>query len=238
MKRWSWKIAAMDDQASVLLRWLRAAVLTAVVVSFGSLAHVSADGRLPGWVGMATLASLCLIVSSVALAAPAGALRVVALTVLGQSGVHVVLTATAGHAGDTHSSAVQVPAAMESSGRRTGSLHDFYLSSQPIPTAGSGDPFGHLVADLGSHGPMMLAHLLAAALVGLWLAAGERALWALLALTGGVLVLAVAWMSVVVVRPVVPLRLVLARVWQLPPPRTAVIARSVVRRGPPVLLAA
>jgi hypothetical protein len=63
----------MDDQASVLLRWLRAAVLTAVVVSFGTLAHVSADGRLPGWVGMGTLVSLCLIVSSVALTAPAGA---------------------------------------------------------------------------------------------------------------------------------------------------------------------
>ena len=37
----------------MLLRWLRAAVLTAVVVSFGTVAHVSADGRLPGWVGMA-----------------------------------------------------------------------------------------------------------------------------------------------------------------------------------------
>ena len=229
----------MDDQASVLLRWLRAAVLTAVVVSFGTLAHVSADGRLPGWVGMATLVSLCLIVSSVALTAPAGALRVVALTVLGQTGVHVALTATAGHAGDAQMSTARAPAAVEDTGRRTGSLHDFYLSSQPIPAhAESGDQFGHLVADLSSHGPMMLAHLLAAALVGLWLAVGERALWALIALTAGALVLAVSWLAVVVVRPAVPLRLILARVWRLPPARSAVIARSVVRRGPPVLLAA
>jgi hypothetical protein len=85
---------------------------------------------------------------------------------------------------------------------------------------------------------MMLAHLAAAFLVGLWLAVGEQALWALLALTAGLLVLAISWLSVVVVRPLVPCRLVLARAWRLPPPRTAVIARSVVRRGPPVLLAA
>ena len=229
----------MDSEASMVLRWLRAAALTAVVVSFGTVAHVSADGRLPGWVGMATLVSLCLIVSSVLLARAAGALRVVVLTVLGQAGIHIVLSATAGHSGDTHVSAVPAPAAVERGGRRTGSLHDFYLSSQPVPSsAESGDSLGHLVADLTSHGPMMLAHLLAAALVGLWLAVGEQALWALLALTAGVLVLAVSWLGVVVVRPAVTSRLVLARAWRLPPPRTAVIARSVVRRGPPVLLAA
>lgn len=229
----------MDHEASVLLRWLRAAVLTAVVVSFGTVAHISTDGRLPGWVGMATLTSLSLIVSSVPLARAAGPWRVVALTVLGQAGIHLVLTASAGHAGDTHVPTVRAPVAVEGSGRRTGSLHDFYLASQPVPgSAESGDSFGHLLADLTSHGPMMLAHLAAAFLVGLWLAVGEQALWALLALTAGVLVLAIAWLSVAVVRPLVPSRLVLARAWRLPPPRTAVIARSVVRRGPPVLLAA
>ena len=228
----------MNGQASALLRWLRAGVLTAVMVSFGTVTHASADGRLPGPVGMILLASVCLLVSSLALAAPAGALRIVGLTVVGQSGVHVLLTATAGHQGDGNVSAAQVPAAVGGAGRRTGSLHDFYLSSQPIPTAESGDPISHLVADLGSHGPMMLAHLLAAVMVGLWLAVGERALWALVALTGGALVLAVSWLAVVVIRPAVPPRLVLARVWRLPPPRSAVLARSVVRRGPPALLTA
>lgn len=228
----------MDGQASALLRWLRAGVLTAVVVSFGTVAHVSADGRLPGPIGMILLASLCLLVSSVALAAPAGALRIVVLTALGQSGVHVMLTAMSGHHGDGRVPAAQVPATVEGSGRRTGSFHDFYLSSQPVPPAESGDPISHLVADLGSHGPMMLAHLLAAVLVGLWLAVGERALWALVALTGGALGLAVSWLSVVVIWPAVPLRLVLARVWPVPPPRTALLARCVVRRGPPALLAA
>jgi multisubunit Na+/H+ antiporter MnhC subunit len=225
----------MDDQASVLLRWLRAAVLTAVVVSFGTLAHVSADGRLPGLIGLLTLVSVCLIVSSVALAAPASTLRVVTLTVLGQAGVHVLLSATAGHAGESHVSSARPPAGVDGTGRRTGSLHDIYLASQPMPTE-AGDPFGHMVTDLGSHGPMMLAHLLAAALVGLWLAVGERALWALRALAGGVLVVVISWLAVVRPHPAVPLRAVLAR--PLPPLRTAVLARSVVRRGPPVLLAA
>jgi hypothetical protein len=237
-------MTAVQGQGSVMLRWLRAAVLTVVVVSFGTLAHVTADGRLPGRVGMATLVALCLVASFCLLARPAGPCRLVALTVLGQSGVHVVLTATAGHAGDPHVSTMRAPVTLDGSGRHSGSLHDFYLSTQPMPDAAPGsaanaaEPLGHLVADLTSHGPMMLAHFLAAVLVGLWLAVGERALWALLALTAGVLVLAVSWLAVVVVRPAVPLRLALARMWRMPPPRTAVLARCVVRRGPPVLLAA
>ena len=37
-------------------------------------------------------------------------------------------------------------------------------------------PVGHLVSDLSAHAPMMVVHLVAAALVGLWLAHGERCL--------------------------------------------------------------
>jgi hypothetical protein len=35
-----------------------------------------------------------------------------------------------------------------------------------------------------AHAPMMAVHLVAAALVGLWLAYGERCLWTMIAVTG------------------------------------------------------
>ena len=39
----------------------------------------------------------------------------------------------------------------------------------------------HLMTDMSVHAPMMLAHLMGAAAVGMWLGIGERALWALIA---------------------------------------------------------
>lgn len=99
------------------------------------------------------------------------------------------------------------------------------------------DPMAHLLADLApANAPMMLAHALAAAAVGLWLAAGERALWAVLAITCAALVVLLGRLAPVLAAPG------LSRV---PPgtgaarrPALQLLAPSVVRRGPPVLLAA
>lgn len=226
---------------SDLLRWLRAALLTAVVLGFGAVAHVSADGRLPGVIGMAVLALLVLAVAAAVLARPAGPVRVVVLTVLGQAGVHVVLTVTAGHGGAGHPhTPAAIPPVDTAPGRRVGSLQDFYLAGRPAPHAdGGSDPLAHLLADLtGAHAPMMLAHLAAAVVVGLWLAVGERTLWAVLALTGSVLLALVRSFAAAVVAPLppavrqAPLRVAAA------PPVPAAVARAVVRRGPPALLAA
>lgn len=226
-----------------LLRWLRAALLTAVVVCFGTVAHVSADGRMPGVLGLATLVLVVLAASAAGLSRPAGRVRLVLMTVLGQAGVHVVLTMTAGHGGHPAGPAVArvaPPTSTAGTGRRTGSLHEFYLAGQPVPpTDGGPDPIAHLLADVTSaQAPMMLAHLGAAVLVGLWLAAGEQALWAVLALTAAPLLAAVGVLAAAILVPAPP-RHRPAPVRTAPAPLLpAIVARAVVRRGPPVLLAA
>jgi hypothetical protein len=127
-------------------------------------------------------------------------------------------------------------------GRRTGSLLDQYTAARPVADTELVLPAGmrHLVADLtGAHAPMMVVHLLAAALVGLWLAVGERALWALVALAAGAAVPRLALLlAAVVARPSFPRRVPVAALRPPAPPRLAVLARCVVRRGPPALLAA
>ncbi len=101
----------------------------------------------------------------------------------------------------------------------------------------SADPLDHLLADLSpGNAPMMLAHTLAAVAVGLWLAAGERALWVVLAILGAALVVLVRHLVAV---PAAPHR-------SRPPsgpvdevgPTLRMLVRSVVRRGPPVVLTA
>lgn len=204
----------MDDRVSAPLTLLRAAMLTVVVVGFGTVAHVSADGRLPSVPGFVALTLLCLAASVALMSRPAGALRIVTLTVLGQAGVHVALTLVAGHgAVPTHGHAVESHA-------QTG-------------------PLAHLLSDLtAANAPMLALHLAAALGVGLWLAVGERALWTVLALTGASLVGVLA-LAGVVVRPLVgPGRTAPAPHCYVPPRRPAAVVRCVVRRGPPALLAA
>ena len=94
-----------------------------------------------------------------------------------------------------------------------------------------------MFAELSAHGPMMVAHLAAAALVGLWLAVGERSLWALVALAAAVvlrpLLVARAWLRLAVApaRPAPVAAAPRAR------PSLVLLARCVSRRGPPALLA-
>jgi len=82
---------------------------------------------------------------------------------------------------------------------------------------------------------MMGLHLSAAALVGLWLAVGEQALWTVVVLTGAVMV-------ALVVTPPLALprrpRVVAAARRTGRPVVLRALERSVVRRGPPSLLAA
>ena len=120
-------------------------------------------------------------------------------------------------------------------GGRVGSLQDHYEATVAAPVATGltvPDP-----ASLLDHAPMFLAHAAAGVLVGLWLAVGERAVWALLALA----VRTVLAPLVVVLVPLTPARRPRPAVAHLHPlHRTALqrVARSVVRRGPPALLAA
>ena len=211
----------------------------------GAVGHVSADGLLPGAPVLAGLSVVTLVLCAALLHRPASRRRVVALLVAGQTAVHLARTVTAGHVGDQTATAahpVGTGALPVIDGRRVGSLMDSYDAAVGGCAATPVLPVGHLVSDLSdlsAHAPMMLAHLAAAALVGLWLAAGERALWSLVAMASraalGPLAVASAAARAVVASPAAAVPVATeAR----PPQVPVLLARVVVRRGPPALLAA
>ena len=173
------------------LRWFRAALTAAVIVQLGAVAHAMAGGLLPGARTMVPLTGVVLLACGTLLSRPASTRRVVLLLVAGQTFVHGVLTMAAGHGGDpspASSPASSSPhlAALPTGADRRGSTFQEVVHVAP-PDAASGpvvpEPVAHLLADLtGAHAPMAVAHLVAAAVVGVWLARGEQALLALLRL--------------------------------------------------------
>lgn len=237
-------------RVSAAALWLRALVVGSMAFFLGVTGHVMADGLLPGPLLLAALLGSTVLTTAPVVVRRVGAPAMVALLVGGQTFIHLCLTMTAGHRGD-HAAAPPAPPAptlptadlgtlATVDGRRVGSLQDAYRSVTDVPPGGSAgaplrDAVGHLVADLHAHAPMMLVHLVAAALVGLWLAHGERLLWTLVELSRRVLL---ALVRPVVAAPVA--RRVPARVTtQAPPcPRTLWISRTHARRGPPALLLA
>lgn len=232
----------MNGTAGPLLRRVRGAVLAFVVMSTGVVAHVAADGLLPSVPALVALYVACALALAWLLGRPATTTRIVLLTVGGQTAVHAVLTMSSGHVGDAPAVAAPAPApptTLATAGG-SGSLFEQYEASRPQIDAQLAIPHGvqHLISDLtGPHAPMMVLHLLAAALVGLWLAAGERALWTLLALTVAVVVPALgallAGRRLPTPTPALP-----AAFEPTTPLHLVALARSVVRRGPPVLLSA
>ncbi|KQP66862.1 hypothetical protein [Nocardioides sp. Leaf285] len=238
---------AAEPRVDPVVLWLRAGLLATVTLFLGAAGHVTADGLLPGPVVMTLLTAVTLVLSAALLARPASTLRLVTLLVGGQAAVHVVLSATAGHVGDAPTTATPAGGAAQAAsaslpqvdGRRVGSLLDAYTGPAGDLASGPSLTLGHLVEDLAAHAPMMAAHLLAAALVGLWLAVGEHALWALVALAGAVLAapwrLLAAWARTRSLPA--PARGRLVPTSHHPAPVVAHLARSVVRRGPPALLA-
>ena len=231
------RIRAVPGRPDSLL-WWRAGIVSAMTFLVGAVGHVSTGGRLPPWFALTAMLAVGTAISAVVLTHPASARRIVALVVLGQTACHGLLSVTAGHAGD----AVAVTAAAPTSpgslpvrgGARVGSLQDHYEAMLRAPSAGPALTMPDPVAVL-DHLPMFLAHMLAAVLVGLWLAAGERALWSLLTLVFAAVV------ALVIVPPAVPVvarRRAPLRRRPATLPSLAHVGRTVVRRGPPALLAA
>ncbi|QIX27275.1 hypothetical protein ncot_12195 [Nocardioides sp. JQ2195] len=229
----------MNGTAGPLLRQVRGAVLAFVVMSTGVVAHVTADGLLPSIPGLVAIYVGCAVGFSWLLSRPATATRIVLLTIGGQTLVHAVLTMSSGHVGDapaTSTTAAPPPPPVPTG--TSGSLMEQYEASRPQVDAQLAVPEGvqHLFHDMtGAHAPMMALHLAAAAVVGLWLAVGERALWTLVALAATVVIPALgallAGLRLPAPTPAVP-----AALARSAPAHLSALARSVVRRGPPALL--
>ena len=221
--------------------WMRALVVGSISFFLGVAGHVTADGLLPGPLFLVALLGLSILLGVPVLNRPATPVRLVAMLVGGQTAIHLVLSVTSGHRGDAAASSGTVarPRGIGSlpvvDGRRVGSLQDAYQGTADQSALSPTLPVGHLISDMSAHAPMMVAHLVAAALVGLWLARGERYLWTILALTGHRILLA-AWSLVPV--GVAPTRLAsYAAVRDLPGPRSLWLVRPASRRGPPLLAA-
>lgn len=210
------------------MRCARAVVLAAVVLLAGSLAHASADGLLPGAASMTTLFVVLAAACAGVLGRAVSAGRLVALTVGGQLAVHTALSVLAGHRGEHH--------ALAGAPSGAASVPHLHEAAPGGPSAWA----THAVQDVLERPAMALAHVLASVLVGLWLAVGERALWALVALArcragtslraalqalGAVVVLLHDVRRAVVVRP--------SR--DEPRPQLPLWSRGPARRGPPAV---
>lgn len=233
----------MDSRMDPGVLWARGVLVAFVACFLGAAGHVTADGLLPGPAWLVVLFLVATALAVALLARPASTRRIVLLLVGGQTLVHLFLTVTAGHRGDARPAATRhlTPSALPTvDGHRVGSLQDQYhatIGSAPVQPS---LPVGHLAADLSAHAPMMAAHLLAAVLLGLWLAVGERSLWTLVALGSAALLrpLLLAW-ALVHARVVTPVTdLVSLPDGPAGTGTSARLARCVVRRGPPALLAA
>ena len=199
--------------------WARAALLGSLACFLGVAGHVTAHGDLPGPVWMALLLAVSVSLCAPLVARPASTLRLVAVLVSGQALVHLLLIATA------------APAA----GHRTGSLQEHVDAGMAGGPDGPALDAGRLAGDVSAHVPALGVHLAVAVVVALGLALAERALWTLAALMTPLLL---AW-ALVHTRVVAPVRDLVSLPAAPPVVRSSQrIARSVVRRGPPLLAAA
>jgi len=148
-----------------VLRGMRALTLTSVLVSTGVAGHVAAGGAMPVPGVLVVLLVGGTLVLAPGLGSPATSVRAVLLVIGGQAllhaSLHVLTTNPAGHSGAGMVMPGGPHGSMPMSG---GMLHG---------AAASGET--SLVWMGGAHVGMLLAHLVAGLLLGLWLAAGERA---------------------------------------------------------------
>ena len=243
------------DRPTPLLLWGRAAVLALVVVVAGAVSHVSAGGLLPHPAMLGLVLVAVTVLGARFLLRPAALGRVVALVVVGQGLVHVLLSGLAGHRGDQHLAGTPAVTngalrpVVDGQGRRVGSLLDYYDASQTQVDGGAGPGLAtgwltHQADHLAAQGPaMVLAHLLGAVAVGVWLWVGESALWHLVVLRA-----ARSWPVVVAQRSLASLLVALVGAQDrdgaarrgpfevLLPPADRLAHPVVSRRGPPLLL--
>jgi hypothetical protein len=221
-------------EGSTALRWVRALTLASVMLGSGIAGHAAAGGAVPATSMLLSVFVLLTAAIAPLLDAPATTRRVTALLLVGQISVHVLLQLLGGSVAidvSGHSMAMHAGVAGE---QATAHL-DHAVASAPT---------GSLLAFLiGPHVGMLLAHVGAALVVGLWLAAGERAAWILVSLAA--LPVVDAWVTLRQLSGAVQVAVVIAR--PVPCPgwgcetrvRPAMwTGRGVSRRGPPRRLAA
>lgn len=169
----------MSPTATTAERWSRATLTGLAITGLGTTAHASAGGLLPGPAGMAFLGICCVALALPAMRREVTTGRLLVLLVGGQTAVHALLSAMAGHQGQAAVRTVYRPgeAPFAAAGLHPGSFPTSEAAPPALPSW-----IVHAVSDL-IHQPLMAAsHLAAAVAVALWLRLGEQALWSLIRL--------------------------------------------------------
>ena len=173
--------------SDALLRGMRVLTLPSVLFATGLAGHIAGDGATPaGWVLVAVF-GLTVVAMAPFVGAGLTPARVMALLVGGQGVLHAALQLLGGTAVSATSARC-----CESTDGSVSSPTSSHLMMHTDAAASHGVVTS---AMSGGHIAMLLAHLAAAVVVWVWLAAGERALWMLLALAARPLV--VAWATIV-----------------------------------------
>ncbi len=160
--------------SGAVLRGMRVLTLPSVLFTTGLAGHVAGDGVTPAGSVLVALYVLTVVAVVPFASTTLSPARVVALLVGGQGVLHAALQQLGG-------TAVTATTTM-SSGGTGGPVSSAHSSHLMHPDAAASHGFVMPLMG-GGHLVMLLAHLAAAVVVGVWLAAGERALWMLLALT-------------------------------------------------------
>jgi hypothetical protein len=157
--------------SDALLRRVRALTLPSVLFTSGLAGHAAAGGVTPATSVLIPLFVLTVVAVAPFIGAPTSPLRSVSLLAGGQGLLHAAFQLLSGTVGAT--TTVGGVATESSSASSHLMMHHGAAASHGSVMSPMGD--GHVV--------MLLAHLAAGVVVGLWLAAGERAFWTLLAVT-------------------------------------------------------
>lgn len=163
------------------LRWLRASLLAVLVVLGGLAGHVAAGGVAPSASTVLMMLAVTGALVAPMLGTPASASRVVVLVAAGQGAVHLALQVLAPSARTApHGASMLMRGAMSDGMSSWHAAMTGALTEQTAVAPHDAVLMLMNAADLA----MLVGHLAAAIAVGLWLAAGERAVWSILALTG------------------------------------------------------
>jgi hypothetical protein len=157
-------------EGNSVLRWVRALTLASVMLAGGLTGHLAAGRVAPA--SSLLLPVFVLLAAAIAplLGAPLSTPRVIALLGAGQGVLHVVLEVLGGTGTELAGHSVLTPSG-------PGDALTAHLLAHGAATPTSGWMALLFVPHLG----MVLAHAAAASVVGVWLAAGERAAWTVVA---------------------------------------------------------
>ena len=221
--------------SDAMLRWLRVATLPSVLFTSGLVSHAAAGGVIPGGSVQVPLFVLTVVAAAPFARAAITPMQAAALLIGGQGLLHAALHMMGDKAATVTTTMCHGP--MDAAGSSPTGPH--LISSHLITQPGALASHSFAMSPVSSGQIIMpLAHLAAVVVVGVWLAAGDRAFWTFLIFAARPV--AEAWRTVreaardrigavVGCSPLVP-----PGMHTRPAVASSVLATSVVsRRGPP-----